>query len=284
MEEYFHGYHRDLPHDSRSASKTVVSLLAAAAMYADEPVGWDTPVYQSFGRQPGPDRDGITLRHLVNMASGLDCDDRDPESAANEDFLWDHADDLDFYQHTLGLDVRHPPGEVAAYCSASSNLAGGVIEAATGEPLLDLIDRLIAQPLDITRYSMPVPPDGHPYMGGGARWLPRDFLKFPQMMLDGGTWNGGRVISKQEATRMLTPAVKIDGGRDYGYLWWTEDYALDDRSVRAHFMAGNGGQIAMLVPELDLAIAFNAGNYSDRVMFRIQNELIPEYVLPAVGE
>ena len=82
---------------------------------------------------------------------------------------------------------------------------------------------------------------------------------------------------------MLTPEVKIDGARDYGYLWWTVDYVLGDRSVRAHFMAGNGGQIAMLVPELDLSIAFNAGNYSDSVMVRIQNELIPEYVLPAVG-
>lgn len=44
------------------------------------------------------------------------------------------------------------------------------------------------------------------------------------------------------------------------------------------------GQIAMLVPSLDLSIVFNAGDSSDGVMFRIQNELIPEYILPAVGE
>jgi len=284
VEEYFHGYYRDLPHDSRSASKSVTSILAAAAMRAGEPLDWDTPVYRSFGRNSEPERDGITLRHLVNMNSGLDCDDRDPDSAANEDFLWDHAGELDFYEQTLDVDVVHPPGRVAAYCSASANLAGGVIEAATGEPLLQLIDRLVAAPLGITRYSVVVPPDGHPYMGGGMRWLPRDFLKFPLLLLNGGTWHGVRLISEQDAKRLLTPAVKIDGGRDYSYLWWTEDYAYKGGSVRAHFMGGNGGQIAMLVPELDLGIVFNAGNYSDRVMFRIQNELIPNYILPAVIE
>jgi CubicO group peptidase (beta-lactamase class C family) len=216
------------------------------------------------------------------MNSGLDCDDRNPESAANEDYLWDHYDELDFYEHALGVDIVHVPGEVAAYCSAGANLAGGVIEAMAGESLLSLIDRSVARPLDITRYSVPVPPDGHPFMGGGIRWLARDFLKFPQLLLDGGSWNGRRVINEEEAKRMLTPAVKIDGGRDYGYLWWTEDYEFKGRTVRAHFMGGNGGQIAMLVPEFDLGIVFNAGNYSDRVSFQIQNELIPNYILPAI--
>jgi CubicO group peptidase (beta-lactamase class C family) len=216
------------------------------------------------------------------MNSGLDCDDRNPESAANEDYLWDHAGELDFYAHTLDVDIVHAPGQVAAYCSASTNLAGGVIAAAAGEPLLGLIGRLVARPLDITRYSVPVPPDGHPYMGGGARWLPRDFLKFPQLLLDEGTWNGRRVIGQGDALRMLTPAVTIDGGRDYGYGWWTADYEYKSRTVRAHFMGGSGGQIAMLVPELDLSIVFNAGNYSDSVMFRIQEELVPDYILPAI--
>ena len=36
--------------------------------------------------------------------------------------------------------------------------------------------------------------------------------------------------------------------------------------------------------ELDLTIVFHAGNYSDRVGFRIQEELIPQYILPAIME
>ncbi len=288
VEEYFHGYHRDLPHDSRSASKSVTAILAAAVMQSGASWSWDTPVYSSLNMdellQREPARSDITLRHLVNMNSGLDCDDRNPESAANEDSLWDNADDLDFYLHTLNVDVVHAPGEVTAYCSASANLAGGVIAASTDHSLLQLIDRLVTEPLDIRRYSVPVPPDGHPFMGGGTRWLPRDFLKFPQLLLNNGEWNEQRVLSSTNVRRILTPEVKIDGGRDYGYLWFTEDYPYEGRTVRAHFMGGNGGQIAMLIPDLQLSIVFNAGNYSDRVMFRIQQELIPNYILPAITE
>jgi CubicO group peptidase (beta-lactamase class C family) len=286
FEEYFHGFHRNLPHDSRSASKGVTSILAAAVMQSGANLAWDTPVYPLFDTvellEQEPERRSIELQHLMNMNSGLDCDDRNPESAANEDYLWDHSTELDFYQHTINVDVVRPPGEVAKYCSASANLAGGAIAAAVNQNLLRLLDRLVAEPMDIKRYSVPNSPDGHPFMGGGIRWLPRDFLKFPQLLLDGGVWNGHRVLSNVNAQRLLTPAVTIDDERDYGYLWWTVDYPFRDRTVRAHFMGGNGGQIAMLVPELQLSIVFNAGNYSDRVMFRIQEELVPDFILPSV--
>ena len=288
VEEYFHCYHRDLPHDSRSASKSVTSILAAAVMQSGVDLSWDTAVYESLNMgellESEPERAAIKLRHLVNMNSGLDCDDRNPDSAAQEDVLWDNADDLDFYLHTLNVDVVHKPGEVTAYCSASANLAGAVIEASSDHSLLQLIDRLVAEPLNIRRYSVPVPPDGHPFMGGGTRWLSRDFLKFPQLILDGGRWNDRQVISSESARRLITPAVKMDGGREYGYLWWTMDYPFRGGTLRAHFMGGNGGQIAMLVPELQLSVVFNAGNYSDRVGFRIQEDLIPNYILPAVTD
>ena len=288
VEEYFHGYHRDLPHDSRSASKSVTAILAAAVMQAGIDLSWDTPVYSLLEMhdllEREPERRAITLQHLLNMNTGLDCDDSNPQSAANEDALWDNADTLDFYQHTLNAGVVHAPGEVAVYCSASANLAGGVIATAANRSLLQLIERFVAEPLDIQRYSVPVPPDTHPFMGGGTRWLSRDFLKFPQMILDGGRWNDRHVISRRNAKLLITPVVKINGGRDYGYLWWTIDYPFGGGSVRAHFMGGNGGQIAMLVPDLRLVIVFNAGNYSDRVGFRIQDEIIPKYILPAVKQ
>lgn len=288
VEEYFHGHNRNFPHDSRSASKSVTAILAAATMHAGENLDWNTPVYPFFETaqllQREPHRAEITLRHLVNMNTGLDCDDRNPESAAYEDYLWDHGDELDFYKHTMNVAVMHPPGAVAAYCSASANLAGGLIAESTGKDLLNLLDRLVAEPLDIARYSVPHSPDGHPFMGGGIRWLARDFLKFPQLLLNDGTWNGKRLVHTDDVERMLNPAVQLDGGRDYGYLWWIEDYPFRGGTVRAHFMGGNGGQVAMLIPELDLSIVFNAGNYSDRVMFRIQQELIPNYILPAISD
>ena len=281
VEEYFRDVHREHRHDSRSASKTIAAVLAAAAMHSGYPLTWDTPVYPLFGRHDDPRRLKITLTHVAHMASGLDCNDSDPDSPANEDRMWDQAQDVDFYEHLLETDVRHPPGEVAAYCSAGSNLLAGAVAAAAKEPLLPLLNRIVMTPLGIESYGVVVPPDGHPYFGGGVRLRARDFLKFPQMLLNGGTWNARRLISEDDARRLTTPAVKI-GSTDYGWQVWTLDYPYRNRTVRAHFMAGNGGQISMLIPELSLAIAFNAGNYSDRVKQRIERELVPKVILPAV--
>ncbi len=288
VEEYFHGYHRGLPHDSRSASKSLTAVLAAAIMHEGDTLSWDTPVYSTLEQkrllESESARGAITLRHLVNMSSGLDCDDRNNDSAANENYLWDHSNEINFYQHTLGVEVLYPPGENVAYCSASAHLAGAVIAAAAGESLLGLIERLVSGPLGIRQYSVATTPDGDTFAGGGVRWRARDFLKFPQLLLNGGVWKSHRILSEENTHSLLTPEVKIDGGRDYGYLWWTEDYPFRGGTLRAHFMGGNGGQVAMLVPELDLAIVFNGGNYSDRVGFRILNELIPNYILPAISQ
>jgi hypothetical protein len=54
--------------------------------------------------------------------------------------------------------------------------------------------------------------------------------------------------------------------------------------VRGFFAAGNGGQVVAGVPELDLTIAIFAGNYSDDVTYQIEEEFIPNYLLPAVRE
>ncbi len=66
----------------------------------------------------------------------------------------------------------------------------------------------------------------------------------------------------------------------YGYLWWVkEDYPWNGGTVRAFFAAGNGGQIAMAIPDLDLG-----GNYSDRARFLFTRVYVPEWILPAVNE
>ena len=48
LEEYFHGFHRGEPHDTRSASKSVTSVLTGAAILHGYPIGPSTPVYEAM--------------------------------------------------------------------------------------------------------------------------------------------------------------------------------------------------------------------------------------------
>jgi CubicO group peptidase (beta-lactamase class C family) len=165
----------------------------------------------------------------------------------------------------------------------SPNLALGMVGRATGESGLDAFDRLIGGPLGIARYAWPLDPAGHAYGGGGVRLLPRDFMKLGQVMLDGGTWHGRRILGSEFAARAASPLHDLNGIQ-YGYLWWNIEYPYKDRTVRAYFAAGNGGQAVMVIPPLDLVIAIYAGNYSDAPAISVQQELVPRYILPAVRE
>ncbi len=284
LEEYFHGFSRDTHHDTRSASKSVVSLLVGAAKHAGYPIDADTPVYATLRgeRSPGdPRKEAMTLKHLLTMSSGFYCDDNDPDAPGNEGRLQDQTDEPDWYRYTLDLPMAHDPGSEGIYCSANSNLIGALISQVTGQTLKALVAELIAGPLQIDHYYLGLQPTGEVYFGGGAQWRPRDFMKIGQLILNGGTWNGRRVIDADWIAESAQEQIKI-GGRGYGYQWWISEYPYQNETVTAVFAAGNGGQIVMAIPELDLVVAFYGGSYSDGVFLRSQNELIPNYVLPAV--
>jgi CubicO group peptidase (beta-lactamase class C family) len=118
-------------------------------------------------------------------------------------------------------------------------------------------------------------------MGGGMRFLPRDFMKLGQVMLDGGRWRGRQIVSPSWPEKATSPLYELYVFR-YGYLWWSTDYTYKGEKVRAFFAAGNGGQIVLGIPKLDLLICFWGGNYSDRAGVTPQNVYVPQYILPAV--
>ena len=286
LEEYFHGHHRDEMHETRSASKSMTATIVGAAMYAGAPFTLSTPVYQVmnggvFPANLDPMKRQMTLEHLLSMSSGYYCDDSDDKAPGREDTMWDQQEEPNFYQYALRLPMAYRPGEKAIYCSTNPNLALGLVQKATGESPLYIFDRLIAAPLKIRTYGWGTDPAGNAYGGGGAHFLPRDFMKFGQLMLNQGTWNGRRILSKAFVARASSPLVKI-GARPYGLGWWIYDLPYRNRTVRAFAALGNGGQNVFVVPDLDLVVAVYASNYGDRVLFEIQNELVPNQILPAV--
>lgn len=280
LEEYFHGMSRETLHDTRSAAKSLTSILFGAA-------GLDPslPVYETLGAQADDPRKRVMkAEHLLTMTSGFYCNDSDEKAPGREDTMQEQTAEPDWYRYTLRVPMAYEPGTKAFYCSANPNLLGAVIARKEGVPLAELFDRLVARPLQFGRYALWLQPTGEPYMGGSVHMLPRDFLKIGQLMLDGGTWHGKRVLSKDYVARATSPLFPIGTlGRKYGFLWWVYDRPYKDRTVHAFFALGNGGQIVMVVPELDVVVAFMGGNYSDvPLLLSNTNPFVPESILPAV--
>ena len=301
LEEYFFGEHAAKPHDTRSASKSVVTAVLGAAMRAGMPVGPQTPVFRTMG-MTSPTLDSrkraMTVHHLLTMSSGLDCNDNAPDSEkypGSEDVLTNQVENPDWLQMVLDLRMLRDPGAEAVYCSINPFLAGEVMARATGRSFAELAWELLASPLQFDRHFLLTTPVGDSYMGGSAHYLLRDFAKLAQLYANGGTWNGRRIVSEAWVRESVAPRYRI--GRtfrqsprgptetaidNYGYLWWTIEFEHQGRIVAAHYAAGNGGQYSMFIPALDLVIATNGGNYADAGGFYALRELIPKYILPAL--
>jgi CubicO group peptidase (beta-lactamase class C family) len=287
LEEYFRGQDRDTLHALRSAQKSMVSVLAGAVMQKGGPLSVSSPVYKimnggTFPPDLEPRKRAMTLEHLLTMTSGLQCDDWDDNEKHNEDEMWDNQEsEPDFYHYALSLPMARNPGEKAFYCSAGANLALGVIGRATGKSPVDLFDRLVARPMQMDHYLWPLNRAGQPYGAGGASFTARDFLKLGQLMLNGGTWNGHRILSRNYVKRATSPLYPL-GRFHFGYLWWIHDYPYKNRTVRAYWAGGNGGQAVVVVPELDLVVATFGSNYFSAGGYYVQLDVIPKYILPAI--
>jgi CubicO group peptidase (beta-lactamase class C family) len=288
LEEYFAGHDRERLHDLRSGSKTFASVLAGAARLHGAPIELDAPVARRFARyQPlaNPDlrKNRITLRHLMTMSTGLACDENDNDSPGSEGRMQGQAAQPDWYRFALDLPMAAAPGERYAYCSAGVNLVGGVIGSATGEWLPSLFDRLVARPLQIRRYAMNLTPTGEGYFGGGMRMRPRDYLKFGQLYLDGGRWNGRRVVSRAWVDESTRRQIEAGNGSADGLNWHLYTLASGGRAWREYEANGNGGQLLVVLPELDLVVVFTAGNYNSYGVWRkFRDEWVPQAIIPAV--
>ena len=268
LEEYFHGEHRDKPHMTRSAAKSVTAVIVGAVMQAGAPLKLTSPVYEvmnggTFPPDLEPQKRAMTLEHLLTMSSGFFCDDNNDDAPGNEETMWDQTAEPDFYRFTMKVPMATPPGENSVYCSASPNLALGMVGRATKELPIYSFDRLIAGPMKIGNYAWPLDPAGNPYGGGGAH-VPA--ARFHEVRSTHAQWRdvGGPPDSQPDFVDRATAPLYHLAQIYYGYNWWSEDFPYKNRNVHAVMALGAGGQIVTVVPELDLVVAFYAGNYSSR--------------------
>ena len=303
LEEYFFGFDRDQAHDLRSAGKTFSSILLGAAMMRGASVGPGSSLYGLVAgmgpfENPDPRKSRITLAHSMTHTTGLACDDNDEASPGSEEKLQTQKEQPDWWKYTLDLPVVHDPGTRYAYCSAGMNLTGAALTSATGTWLPELFERNVARPLDFGPWYWNLMPNGEGYLGGGARLRPRDFLKVGQAYLDGGTWRGRRIVDSSWVKLSTSPQIEISPAttgidpKEFpnfyvpsvdAYAWHLTDLQSGERTYRGYLAAGNGGQLLIVLPEVELAVVFTAGNYRQfGIWGRFTSEVVPREIIPAI--
>jgi CubicO group peptidase (beta-lactamase class C family) len=234
---------------------------------------------------PDPRKARMTVRHLVTMTSGFDCDDNRYDTPGNEDRMQSQTEQPDWYRYTLDLPMVREPGTAGVYCTAGIHLIGQVLRERTATSLPQYFEHAFARPMDIDYYQMNLSPTYRGYMGGGIRLRPRDFLKLGQLYLDGGVWRGRRIVSEEWVRTSTAAHASVNETDDYGFAWWRKTYQAGDRRVETYHASGNGGQLLFVVPALNLVALIQAGNYGDgRTRNKFRDRLMQEAILPAAPD
>ncbi len=259
-ESYFGGYSANTPHDLRSATKSLTSLLVGIAV--DQGLlSLNDPIVRFFPEySPHPSwREPITVQHLLTMSSGLNCDDN-ANTPGNEEHMYASGDWLKF---SFAIPRLRPPGEVHSYCTAGVVLLGEIVARASGVRLPAFASQYLFAPLKIFEARWAVAPGVVTDAGGHLSLTPQSMMKIGELVRNGGLWNGKRVISQRWVSDSLEPRNSPDPTNPtlkYGRLWWLEP--VQNGTVRSYQARGNGGQFIMVVPEVNLTVAFTGNAYN----------------------
>lgn len=254
LEEYADGVDKETLWTSFSVAKSVSSMLVGIALKEGAIESFDDPLKKYISELKGYDYGEVTVRQLLTMTSGI---------AWNEDYEDHNSDVAQMYlnpcqgkeSHILTymkpLKFTHEPGSTWNYSTGETDLAGILIQEATGKSLAEYLSEKIWKPFGMEHcaYWLADECSNLNIGGSGLSASLRDFARLGTLMLHEGKPGVENIISEEwlkDATSLLYEVNDQGGG--YGYLWW--------RSKNGSYSAiGIFGQMIYIDPNKDLVIA-----------------------------
>ena len=258
-----------------SVSKSVTSALIGIAFDKGYINSLDEFVLDYFPdydiANPSPQKDAMTIWHLLTMTTGLDWAEyypyADPRNPYN---TWKASED--HVGFVLNRTMVAAPGTTFNYNTGASHLLSAIIQRATNMSTVDFANQYLFGPLSIEESFWVEDPQGVAGGGDNLYLRPRDMAKIGYLFLNKGNWEGKQIISENWVRTSTSVFVNLGGELDYGYQWWID---ADDDLYRA---LGYGGQQINVFHAQDLIVVFTGMNLD----FDFASFLLYNYILPAV--
>lgn len=267
-ERYAEGFAAETPHIGWSMSKTVTGLIIGM-MVADGRLSLDSAAPVENWQRSGDPRGEITLRHLLQMRSGLrHREGQDPafESSEVQMMFMDGRDNMSAWAEAQPLEFD--PGTHFQYSTASSvilsDIATDALEPDAGPEarqaaMAEFIEARLAVPLGLESLRGEYDAAGT-LVGGSAIWAtPRDWARIGEFMRNGGSVAGAQIVPRGwiDFMRSENPATG-----DYGAQLWLNRDSGGERVVlfpdqgpeSAFALVGHLGQYVIVSPEQRLTV------------------------------
>lgn len=255
-ESYYRGTEAGDLRISWSMAKSFLSILFGTVLEEGAIASLDDPVLRYVPTLKGTAYDGTTVRQVLNMTTGVKFD---------EDYLDFHSDinrmgrvlalggSMDEFAASL-REREAEPGTRWKYVSIDTHVLGMIIAGATGRDPADLMVERVIQPMgfEAEPYFL-TDGEGTAFVLGGLNMSARDYARFGQMVLQGGEWQGRRIVSGDWIAASIRPSAP--DGALYGYQWWIPEDAGGDVMARGIY-----GQYIYISPRHDTVIVVNAAD------------------------
>jgi CubicO group peptidase (beta-lactamase class C family) len=252
LERYHDGFGPNDRWTSFSVAKSLTSSLVGAAIRDGYIKSVEDPVTRYIPELKGSAYDGVTVRELLTMTSGVKW---------NEDYTDPNSDVARMLStpaspaknptiaYMRRLPREAPPGTKWVYKTGETMLVGVLVEKATGKTLANYLSQKIWRPYGMQEDAFwEVDAAGGNIGGCCVSAALRDYGRVGQFLLDGGRAGGKQVLPSWWIKRATSRQADIgEPGFGYGYQWWTESNGSYDA-------IGIFGQMIHVDPELRLVI------------------------------
>ncbi len=283
-ERYSTGHSADELHILWSASKTFTATGIGFAVQdgllsvEDKVEKFFTPA--QLPSNPSPWFHGMTVRDLLIMSSGLDCDGYNQRARKNPDFDW--------AAESLAAPMHFEPGFRFEYNSMDSYLLSVIVSKVTGKALEDYLEEKLFRPLGIRNWHWDKSPQGYNAGGWGLYLRLEDFAKMGQFMLQRGVWNGKRLLDEEWFDQAMSPQIMQYKGKGVSEEWiaehknseWNQGYGYQMWCCThgAYRLDGAWGQFCIIIPDKNAVVAAfmhsgNTGTFLQSVWNNIYDNL-----------
>jgi len=253
FEKYLLGNDQDTRWMSMSVVKSITATLIGAAIRDGYIKSLDDPIVRYLPRFKGSAYDGVSVRQVLQMASGV---------AWNETYTDPKSDRRHMLEAQIGqkpgaiLDLMAAlpraaePGRRWNYSTGETHVAGALLAAATGKHAADYLSEKLWSRLGMQADAnwWLESPDGLEVGGSGLSATLRDYARFGLFLLNDGVIDGERILPEGWVEEASTPKIVNGEKVDYGYMLWP----LHGRSYSA---IGIFGQFVFVDPDRNLVVA-----------------------------
>jgi CubicO group peptidase (beta-lactamase class C family) len=278
-ERAFGGAQLDRPTNIKSASKTIMSVLVGIAIDRGVLQGVDQPAASVLGQSIPSGADPrirqVTIGHLLSMQAGLE------RTSGRNYGAWIGSDN--WVRYALSRPFVDEPGGRMLYSTGSTHLLSAALTRASKRSTLELARDWLGDPLEIDVAPWTRDPQGI-YLGGNEMALsPRALWRFGEMVRQGGTIEGKRVVSENWIKELWTPrTVSPFTGDAYGYGWFIREM----RGHPVYYAWGFGGQMLYVIPGLGLSIVMTSNptapsredNYIGQLHALVADGIVPAFL------